>query len=78
MRHDESLLKPKDVAELLNVSGTWVYDASDKGLLPHRRLNGPHGPLRFVAWEIDASIEEARGGWQPGDRPQDTLSRVAL
>jgi predicted DNA-binding transcriptional regulator AlpA len=36
MRHDESLMKPKDVAELLNVSGTWVYDAADKGLLPHR------------------------------------------
>jgi len=73
----EALIKPNEVVAILGVSRSWVYAAADHGILPHRRLSGPNGPLRFVPSEIAAFIEEARSGWQPGDKPKDTLSRVA-
>jgi len=60
-----SLLKPSDVARQLGVSRTWVYDAAKHGRIPSVRIGGEDGPLRFVAEDLDAWIEQARAGWTP-------------
>ena len=41
------LLRPEDVCERLAVSRSWLYDAAKRGVIPHRRLGGQDGPLRF-------------------------------
>ncbi len=56
----EQLLKPKEACRLLQVSRSWLYDACRRGVVPHVRLGGPDGPLRFVPSELDEWITEQR------------------
>ncbi len=60
------LLKPGDVAYRLNVSRSWVYTAASDRRLPSIRLGGGSGPLRFVADDVEAWLDEARRSWTPG------------
>lgn len=59
----EGLLKPMDIAQRWGVSRSWVYRAAETGRIPHLRLGGPDGPLRFSPSAIeryeDASRREA-------------------
>lgn len=59
------LLKPSEVARNFGVSRTWVYDAAKDGKLPSVRLGGPDGPLRFVAEDLIAWLDERRRTWTP-------------
>ena len=59
-------MKPAEVAALLQVSRTWVYDAAGDGRLPSVRLGGPDGPLRFVREDVEVWLQEARSVWTPG------------
>jgi excisionase family DNA binding protein len=43
------LLRPGEVAVMLGVSRSWLYEAAKDGRVPCVRLGGPDGPLRFVA-----------------------------
>lgn len=61
-----ALMRPIDVARRLSVSRSWVYDAAADGRLPSVRLGGADGPLRFVAEDIDAWLDEQRRTWTPG------------
>ena len=45
------LLTPDDVADLLKVNKSWVYEAAREGRIPHVRLG------RYVRFE-EAEIEE--------------------
>jgi excisionase family DNA binding protein len=54
------LLRPPEACAALAVSRSWLYDACKRGLVPHVRLGGPDGPLRFVADDLDRWIEEQR------------------
>jgi len=63
------LLKPTEVAQLLHVSRSWVYAAAADGRIPCLRLGDPDGPLRFVAADIDAWLQEERARWTPGRKP---------
>lgn len=63
-----ALLKPSDVARLLQVSRSWVYQAAADGRIPSVRLGGPEGPLRFVEEDIDNWLAAARERWTPGGR----------
>jgi excisionase family DNA binding protein len=47
------LLKPSEVARMLQVSRTWLYDAAKDGRIPSVRLGGPDGPVRFVEEDIE-------------------------
>lgn len=49
-----ALLKPAKVMALLNVSRRLVYQMAQDGRLPHVRVGGPDGPLRFKADVIDS------------------------
>ena len=73
----EDLLRPTEVARLLGVSRTWLYDAAKAGRLPSVRIGGPGGPLRFVPEDLDRWLDEARAAWRPGDRSAATLQRAA-
>jgi excisionase family DNA binding protein len=53
------------VARQLGVSQSWVYLKAEAGVLPHRRLGGDDGPVRFVQAEIDEWFEEQRERRQP-------------
>lgn len=64
----EELMKPSEVALMLRVSRSWVYDAAADGRLPAVRLGGPDGPLRFVRDDIEHWLESARAAWTPGRR----------
>lgn len=64
-----ALLKPSQVAALLAVSRTWVYDAAKAGRIPAVRVGGPDGPLRFVSEEIERWLADARVAWVPGKPP---------
>ena len=46
---NEPLITAKEVAAILNVSPSWVYQNSAAGVLPCRKLGGN---LRFVPEEI--------------------------
>lgn len=72
-----ALLKPTDVARMLGVSRSWLYQAAQDGRIPSIRLGGPDGPLRFVQADLDAWLEEARAAWRPGDSSASTLRRAA-
>lgn len=63
---DLDLMKPAEVASLLKVSRTWVYDAAADGRLPSIRLGQPDGPLRFVRADIEEWLDCARRAWTPG------------
>jgi excisionase family DNA binding protein len=60
------LLRPADVARRLGVSRSWLYDAAKAGRVPHVRLGGPDGPVRFVEADLLAWIADARAAWRPG------------
>ncbi len=61
----DMLMKPTEVAELLRVSRTWVYDAAKDGRLPSVQL-GPGGPVRFIRADVEAWLQDARSAWTPG------------
>ena len=71
------LLRPGEVARMLGVSRSWLYDAAKDGRIPCVRLGGPDGPVRFVERDLADWLERARAGWQPGDTSSDTLRRAA-
>lgn len=56
------LLKPTDVAARWGVSRSWVYRAAESGELPHLRLGGAGGPLRFEETAIAAYEDRHRCG----------------
>ena len=70
------LLKPSEVARMLGVSRTWLYDAAKHGRIPSVRLGGADGPLRFIQDDLDEWLERARSGWRPGDSSVQTLRRA--
>jgi excisionase family DNA binding protein len=72
----ERLLKVADVMRMLNVSRGWVYEAAADGRIPHVRLGGPGGPLRFVREDLEAWLENARRAWRPADTGAATLRRA--
>jgi excisionase family DNA binding protein len=51
------LLTPDDVAELLQVNKSWVYEAARDGRIPHVRL-GRY--VRFEPEEIEAWLKTQR------------------
>jgi excisionase family DNA binding protein len=71
------LLCPGEVACMLGVSRSWLYDAAKDGRVPSIRLGGPDGPVRFVERDLVEWLERARAGWLPGDSTADTLRRAA-
>jgi excisionase family DNA binding protein len=70
------LLRPSEVAVMLGVSRSWLYEAAKDGRVPCVRLGGPDGPLRFVARDLAAWLERARAGWLPGSSTGETLRRA--
>jgi excisionase family DNA binding protein len=70
------LLKPTEVANMLGVSRTWLYDAAKAGRIPSVRLGGPDGPLRFIEQDLDEWLERGRQAWRPGDSSVRTLRRA--
>lgn len=73
----EDLLKPPEVMRMLNVSKGWLYQAAKDGRIPHVRLGGPDGPLRFVREDLEVWLENARRAWRPGDTSAATLRRAS-
>ena len=71
------VLKPNDVAASLGVSRSWLYEAAKEGRIPCVRLGGPDGPLRFIAADLAAWLEEARRGWVPGESRVATAARAS-
>ena len=63
----EELLKPMEIAERWGVSRSWVYRAAEEGRIPHLRLGGVHGPLRFSPSAINRFEEQARRPAISGD-----------
>ncbi len=55
----EELLKPVEIAERWGVSRSWVYRAAEEGRIPHLRLGGAGGPLRFSPAAIEHFEEQA-------------------
>lgn len=56
-----ALWSPRDVAEFLRVSRSWVYHKAEAGLLPVIKFPGS-SLLRF---DPDAIRAYARGDWKP-------------
>jgi excisionase family DNA binding protein len=71
------LMRPGEVAGMLGVSRSWLYEAAKDGRIPCVRLGGPDGPVRFIRSELVDWLEHARAGWRPGDSPGQTLRRAA-
>jgi excisionase family DNA binding protein len=65
----DELLRPADVARMLGVSRTWLYDAAKDGRIPSVRIGGPGGPVRFVREDLERWLDEARAAWRPGRSP---------
>ena len=72
---DIRLLRPVEVARMLGVSRTWLYDAARDGRIPSVRIGGPGGPLRFVPQDLDSWLDQARASWLPGRRTRAIASR---
>ena len=70
------LLKPSEVARMLQVSRTWLYDAAKDGRIPSVRLGGTDGPVRFVEEDVEEWLERARQAWRPGESGAQTLQRA--
>lgn len=60
------LMKPREVATMLGVSSSWVYDAANKGRIPAVRLGGDNGPVRFDQRDVEEWLRAARETWTPG------------
>ena len=73
--NDLRLLRPVEVARMLGVSRTWLYDAARDGRIPCVRIGGPGGPLRFVPQDLDNWLDQARASWLPGRRTRALGSR---
>jgi excisionase family DNA binding protein len=71
-----TLLRPADVAPMLGVSRSWLYEAAKDGRIPCVRLGGEDGPLRFVEADLAAWLERARAGWLPADSGARTVGRT--
>jgi excisionase family DNA binding protein len=65
---NERLINVPEVARLLDVERSWVYQACDRGVLPFRRV-GRY--LKFVPSEVEIWLERQRGG------PRDVLEASA-
>jgi excisionase family DNA binding protein len=50
------LMRPRDVAEMLGKSVTWVQRKAADGTLPHRKIGRD---LRFLRHEIEAWVNTA-------------------
>ena len=70
------LLRPAEVAQRLDVSTSWLYEAAKDGRIPSVRLGGPAGPLRFIEADVAAWLEGARAAWRPTDSAAATLRRI--
>jgi len=57
------LLTVEELRTRLRVSRAWVYKAVAENRIPHVRLGGPDGPVRFMVEDIDAWVREAREAW---------------
>jgi excisionase family DNA binding protein len=75
--HSDRLLRPAEVVELLGVSQSWLYLAASQNRIPHIRLGGPDGPLRFHRTDVTNWIAACRRAWQPGDTLLATSVRAA-
>jgi excisionase family DNA binding protein len=53
------LLTPTELAQLLKVKKSWIYDEVERGRLPAVRLNRQ---LRFRVHDVAAYLEGAYGG----------------
>ena len=73
----DDLLRPTEVAKMLGVSRAWVYRAAKEERIPHLRLGGDDGPLRFECAAIEAWLERARAAWLPSDTGAETLRRAS-
>lgn len=62
---------------MLGVSRAWVYRAAKDGRIPHLRLGGEDGPLRFDREAIEAWLTRARAAWLPGDTGAEALRRAS-
>lgn len=51
------LLTPREAAELLRVSRSWLYTEVREGRLPYVRLADGNGPLRFIQGELLEYVE---------------------
>jgi excisionase family DNA binding protein len=71
------LLRPVEVVELLGVSRSWLYLAAAQNRIPHIRLGGPDGPLRFQRDDVMAWLGACRSTWRPGDSLRATSLRAA-
>lgn len=58
----KKLLKVKDAAHRLNVSGGTIYSLCQQGLLPHVRIGVGRGAIRIDEGELDDFIERAKSG----------------
>ncbi len=80
IEHDHNdpgvLLTPSEVATRLGVSRSWLYDAAKHGRIPCIRIGGQHGPLRFVAEDLQRWIDDARERWSPGRPAHPTRSTL--
>ena len=74
----QPLIRPSELMQRLGVSRSWLYQAAKDGRIPSVRLGGPDGPVRFVADDIEAWIENARAGWRPTDSAARALRRTAV
>jgi excisionase family DNA binding protein len=70
-----TLMRPTDVARMLGVSRSWLYEAAKDGRIPCVRLGGEDGPLRFVEADLAAWLEQARSGWLPAESGPRTVRR---
>ena len=73
---DNDLLTPTELAQLLRVSRSWVYEGAKDGRIPCVRLGGPDGPVRFTRGDIAAWLERARQGWLPGESASSAARRA--
>lgn len=64
-----ALLRLAFVCEQLQVWRSWLYAAAEDGRIPAIRLGSPDGPLRFVAEDLTAWLDEARSCLRPRRTP---------
>ncbi len=64
----EPLLRPRDVAKLLSIGESTVYQLASKGILPGFTIPGTHA-LRFSAQRIEVLLQRwVRDGFTPQRR----------